>query len=73
MEPVLIDAYRTMLTTRGCSVDRILEDPRLRSEFLTLVYAALPDFSEADILHGLNNLRKQRKLPRRSDVSISPA
>jgi hypothetical protein len=73
VEPVLIDAYRRMLAARGCSVDRILEDPELRGEFLALARAALGDRPEAAILHGLNNLRKRRKLPRRADLTTSVA
>ncbi len=75
MEPVLIDAYRRMLAARSgaVSVDRILEYPELRSEFLTLVRGAVGDRAEGDILHGLNNLRKRRKLPRRSDPDAPAA
>ena len=69
MEPVLIDAYRRMLAARNgsVSVDRILEYPELRTEFLSLVNGSVGDRAEGDILHGLNNLRKKRKLPRRFD------
>ena len=69
MEPVLIDAYRAMLDAHAqcCSVDRILEDPELRSEFLGRVRAGAIERTERDILHGLNNLRKQSRLPRRGD------
>jgi hypothetical protein len=68
MEPVLIDAYRRMLKAhKRCSVDRILEYPELRSEFLALVRPAVSGEAEGDILHMLNNLRKQRKLPRKDD------
>jgi hypothetical protein len=69
MEPILVAAYTQMLKTRpsGCSVDRILEDPELRGEYLGLVRASAIEKPERDILHTLNNLRKQRKLPRRGD------
>lgn len=69
MEPVLIDAYTQMLKTRPnrCSVDLILEDPALRVEFLNLVRAAAVQQPEFEILHGLHNLRKKSKLPRRSE------
>jgi hypothetical protein len=70
MEPVLIDAYRQMLKTRQCSVDRILEHPELRAEYLALVRRSVSGRPEQDILHGLNNLRKHRKLPRRSDPEV---
>jgi hypothetical protein len=73
MEPVLIDAYRRMLAARDCSVDRILEDPELRAEFLALARAALGGRPEFDLLHGLNNLRKRRKLPRRADLTTPVA
>jgi hypothetical protein len=67
MEPVLIAAYRQMLTTHRCSVDRILEDPEMRCEYLGIVRTSAIEKSEYAILHGLNNLRKRCKLPRRSD------
>jgi hypothetical protein len=69
MEPVLIACYQQMLKTHSpnCSVDRILEDPHLRGEFIGLVRASAVNCPEFDILRGLNNLRKKSKLPRRSD------
>ena len=69
MEPVLIASYRVMLKTHptACSVDRILEDPALRNEFLGLVRTSAVERPEFDVLHTLNNLRKRSKLPRRSD------
>ena len=69
MEPILIESYRVMLQAHPnrCSVDRILEDPELRGEFLTLVRASSVPQSEFDVLHTLNNLRKRRALPRRND------
>ncbi len=67
MEPVLIAAYRTMLAAHPtCSVDRIIEYPQLRAAFLALVRPAAPDADEGDVFHGLNNLRKKSRLPRRS-------
>ncbi len=69
MESVLVASCREMLKTRpnGCSVDRILEDPELRTEFLGRVRAGAADCTEFAALHGLNNLRKRSKLPRRDD------
>jgi hypothetical protein len=69
MEPILIASYREMLRAypNRCSVDRILEDPELRTEFLGRVRAGAVQRSEFDVLHTLNNLRKQSKLPRRAD------
>ncbi len=69
MEPILIAAYSQLLRSRPvlCSVDRILEDPELRGEFLGLVTSAIPGRTEFEILHGLSNLRKQSKLPRRGE------
>ncbi|QJW98358.1 hypothetical protein [Frigoriglobus tundricola] len=69
MEPVLIASYRVMLRTHpnDCSVDRILEDPDRRSEYLALVRASAVQRSEYEILRSLHNLRKRSKLPRRSD------
>jgi hypothetical protein len=70
---VLVQAYRQMLTAHArCSVDRILEYPDLRAEFLSLVGRTC-DRPEGDVLHGLNNLRKQRKLPRRDDITTPKA
>jgi hypothetical protein len=67
VEPVLIAAYTHMLEShpRHCSVDRILENPDLRAEFLGLVRPGTPGRTEFDILHGLSNLRKRSKLPTR--------
>ncbi len=69
MEPVLIESYREMLKAHpgACSVDRILEDPQMRSEFLGRVRASAVDRPEYDVLRTLHNLRKRSKLPRRSD------
>jgi hypothetical protein len=41
----------------------------LRSEFVELVRVSAVNRSEFEILHGLNNLRKKSKLPRRDDRS----
>jgi hypothetical protein len=69
MEPILIESYRLMLKAHPdeCSVDRILEDPEMRNEFLNRVRAGDAQRPERDILHTLNNLRKRSKLPRRDD------
>jgi hypothetical protein len=69
MEPILIASYAQMLKERptACSVDRILEDPELRNEFLGRVRAGAGERSEYEILRTLHNLRKRSKLPRRAD------
>ncbi len=69
MEMVLIHTYHEMLNdySGACSVDRILEDPDFRSEYLSRVRARVGEKSEFEVLHGLNNLRKRAKLPRRSN------
>jgi hypothetical protein len=69
MEPILIASYAQMLKESPgvCSVDRILEDPALRNEFLGRVRAGDVRWSEYDILRTLANLRKRSKLPRRDD------
>jgi len=69
MEPVLIASYACMLKAHphDCSVDRILEDPERRNEYLALVRAGAVQRSEYEILRLLHNLRKRSKLPRRSD------
>ncbi|AMV26057.1 hypothetical protein VT84_16785 [Gemmata sp. SH-PL17] len=71
MEPVLVAAYAEMLKARPdeCSVDRILEDPQFRGEFLGRVRASAADRTEFDILRTLHNLRKRSKLPRRDAPS----
>ena len=69
MEPVLIASYADMLKAHPgeCSVDRILEDPAMRNEFLGRVRASAVDQPEYDVLRTLHNLRKRSKLPRRGD------
>jgi hypothetical protein len=69
MEPILIATYAQMLKAHPneCSVDRILEDPVYRNEFLGHVRAGAVDQSEFDVLRTLHNLRKRSKLPRRDD------
>lgn len=73
METALVDAYTAMLTARAgeCSVDRILEDPELRGEFLARVQSGAAGRSEYDILRTLHNLRKRSKLPRRGEERTS--
>ena len=67
MEPVPIASYSAMLQAHPdtCSVDRILEDPQMRNEFLDR--ARTVGRSEYDVLRALHNLRKRSKLPRRDD------
>lgn len=69
MEPILIASYTQMLKAHpnACSVDCILEDPELRTEFLGRVRDGSVERSEYDILRTLHNLRKRSKLPRRAD------
>ncbi len=64
MDPVLIACYTQMLNAHQCTVDDILEDPDLRSEFLCLVRASITDRTEREILHGITNLRKRSRLPK---------
>jgi hypothetical protein len=67
VQRLLIDVFTQMLATRLCSVDQILVDPILRSEFLHNAWASLPDRSERELLRGLVRLRRRGKLPRRID------
>ena len=69
MEPILITSYAQMLKAHPneCSVDRILEDPAYRTEFLYRVRAGAVDRPEYDVLRTLHNLRKRSRLPRRDD------
>ncbi|HEY1189884.1 MAG TPA: hypothetical protein VGE74_19700 [Gemmata sp.] len=73
MEPVLIAAYKEMLRAHPneCSVDRILEDPEFRGEFLGRVRGSAAQHTEFNVLRGLNNLRKRSKLPRRDEATSS--
>lgn len=75
MEPILIASYRVMLKSHPhrCTVDRILCDPELRTEFLSLVRARAGQRREFDVLHGLNNLRKRSRLPRLDDTEPDAA
>jgi hypothetical protein len=58
-----------MVRQSGASVDDILVDPHLREEFLAHCRQSLAtDTSEEAILRRLQNLRKQSKLPRSSDI-----
>ncbi len=69
MDPVLIDVYKQMAMRHHCSVDDILCDPDLRSEFLDACRGVIgKQYSEFDVLHRLSNLRKKSKLPRTRDL-----
>ena len=69
MDQVILAVYQQMLCVYRCSVDDILESPELRNEYLTAVRTSLGNLPEQQLLHRLTILRKQCKLPRRSDSS----
>lgn len=54
------------------SVDRVLCNPGLRSEFLVPVSNVDSEAREADILWKLMGLRKSKRLPKKSPNSIQP-
>jgi hypothetical protein len=66
---MLIAAYVRMVREHGASVDDILVDPELRHEFLSHVRQSVGvDAAEEAILRRLHNMRKQRLLPRSTDI-----
>ena len=69
MDATLIHVYRLMVSRFRCSAEDILEDPELRTTFLTESRQLLDnDLTERQILHRLSYLRKQRRLPRLRDL-----
>ena len=69
MDDILVDVYRRMVGRFRCSAEDILEDPELRSAFLTESRQLLSgDLPERQLLHRLSCLRKQRRLPRSRDI-----
>jgi hypothetical protein len=69
MDDVLMSVYRNMAIRFRCSTEDILEDPELRNVFLTEVRQSLGyDLPERQLLHRLQYLRKQRRLPRIRDI-----
>ena len=72
MDNVIIMVYRRMVIRSQCSAEDVLEDPKLRLQFLTEVRLELKrDVPERQLLHRLTYLRKQRKLPRFRDVATA--
>jgi hypothetical protein len=68
MEPVVIDVYRRMALSHGCSADSILETPELREEYLANMRQLVGNLPEQKLLHALTTLRKRSKLPRVRDL-----
>jgi len=68
METAVIDIYRRMVLTHGCSADAILENPRFREEYLQNMRQAVGNLPEQQLLHGLTTMRKRGKLPRSRDL-----
>ena len=68
MEAVVIDVYRRMVLSHGCSADSILETPELREEYLANLRQVVGDLPEQQLLHALTTMRKRSKLPRSRDL-----
>lgn len=69
MDEAVISVYRNIVTRYRASAEDILEDPELRTTFLSEVRETLgQDLPERKLLHRLSSLRKQRKLPRSRDI-----
>ncbi len=68
MEPVVIDVFRRMVLSHGCSADAILETPALREEYLANMRQAVGNLPEQTLLHALTTTRKRSKLPRSRDL-----
>jgi hypothetical protein len=71
MESFVVDVYRHMVLSHGCSADAILETPELREEFLTEMRQRVGDLPEQRLLHALTSARKRSKLPRSRDIRVS--
>jgi hypothetical protein len=68
MEATVIDVYRRMVLSHGCSADSILETPELREEYLAGMRQTLGNLPEQKLLHALTTMRKRSKLPRTRDL-----
>jgi hypothetical protein len=62
MDECLTTIYLRLRNLHGCSVDDVLEDPKLRLEFLHSAWQDFPRASERDVLHRLIYLRKKSRL-----------
>ena len=69
MDDALISVYRSMVIRFHCSTEDIMEDPDLRTRFLTEARQSLgTDLPERQLLHRFQYLRKKRRLPRSRDI-----
>lgn len=69
MDDALIAVYRSMVIRFHCSTEDIMEDPDLRTQFLTEARQTLGnDLPERQLLHRFQYLRKKRRLPRSRDI-----
>jgi hypothetical protein len=59
----LRDTWLMFQREHACSIDRMLCDPALRSEFLSAAAAATGCHNEQDLLWTLVALRKKKTLP----------
>jgi hypothetical protein len=63
-DEILKWSYMEVNSTEAASADRIVCDPTLRKLFIEFVHRRLPDLPEFNALHGLQNLRRRKQLPR---------
>lgn len=59
----LKNTWKMFQREHGVSVDRMLCNPSLRSEFLAAIRLVIPNADEQQILWSVVRLRKGKKLP----------
>jgi hypothetical protein len=62
MDQAILSAYEQLNVIRRASVDEILIDPTLRSQFLEFARATIGPILESEALRRLITLRKRKKL-----------
>lgn len=67
-DKAIVDVFRRMAFTHGCSTDDILETPELREQYLAEMRHIVGSLPERELLHRLVYLRKRSKLPRSRDA-----
>lgn len=63
-DQTLRDLWLTFQREHQCSLDRLLCNPVLRSEFLIVAKPMVPSSTEEQILWSIISLRKRKTLPR---------
>ena len=69
MDSIIRYVYGRLVQVHHCSVDRILENPNFRVEFLNEARKLLGELPEEQILHRLVTLRKARQLPPSREIT----